>query len=212
MGEPFEAEGGPLHALDEVVGRFGGTLGDVGSVPGGDLVPPADQGASEGADLGWTRGVLEVDAELVDHLEGEVGVAVVIEAADHLLCVPGIAYFASEVAGIEQATEAGLAAFVEAFMGLGEQAAAPIQRVGLAAPVAEGLVLNSTADLVEALVGQVGSDRGAVPASRLVGFPGPSPEPDVRLPPHPALHEPMPFGYAAPVVSPLHGVGIAAPR
>jgi hypothetical protein len=58
----------------------------------------------------------------------------------------------------------------------------------------------------------VGSDRGAVPASRLVRFPGPSPEPDVRLPPHPALHEPLPFGYAVLVVMPLHGVGMAAPR
>jgi hypothetical protein len=58
----------------------------------------------------------------------------------------------------------------------------------------------------------VGSDRGAVPSFPAVGFPGPSPEPDVRLPPHPALHEPVPLDYAAPVVSSLHGVGIAAPR
>ncbi|NNN14774.1 MAG: hypothetical protein HKL82_02815 [Acidimicrobiaceae bacterium] len=34
----------------------------------------------------------------------------------------------------------------------------------------------------------VGSDRGALPASRQVGFPGPPSEPDVRLSPHPALH------------------------
>jgi hypothetical protein len=40
----------------------------------------------------------------------------------------------------------------------------------------------------------VGSDRGAVPASRQVRSPGPSTEPDVRLPPHPALHEPTPLG------------------
>src|SRR5690606_8647558 len=61
-------------------------------------------------------------------------------------------------------------------------------------------------------VPDVGSDRGAVPPSLAVGFPGPSPEPDVRLPPHPALPEPVPCGYAASVVSPFHGVGMAAPR
>jgi hypothetical protein len=57
----------------------------------------------------------------------------------------------------------------------------------------------------------VGSDRGAVPASRQVRLPSPSPEPDVRLPPHPALPESMPLGYAASFV-PTHGGGIAAPR
>jgi len=57
----------------------------------------------------------------------------------------------------------------------------------------------------------VGSDRGAVPPSPAVGLPGPSPEPDVRLPPHPALHEPVPQDYAASVVT-AHGEGIAAPR
>jgi hypothetical protein len=37
----------------------------------------------------------------------------------------------------------------------------------------------------------VESSRGAVSASWLVRFPDPLPEPDVRLPPHPALHEPV---------------------
>ena len=41
----------------------------------------------------------------------------------------------------------------------------------------------------QTLVVPVESDRSAVPASRLVRFSGPLPEPDVRLPPHPALHE-----------------------
>jgi hypothetical protein len=82
----------------------------------------------------------------------------------------------------------------------------------LAAPVAEGLVLDPAAHSIEAPVPDVGSDRSALPTLRRVGFSGPSPEPDVRLPPHPALPEPVPSGYAASVVSPLHGVGIAAPR
>jgi len=36
----------------------------------------------------------------------------------------------------------------------------------------------------------VESDRGAVSAFLLIRFPGPLAEPDVQLPPHPALHEP----------------------
>lgn len=46
---------------------------------------------------------------------------------------------------------------------------------------------------VEGVTGQVRSAQGAVSAFRLVCFPGPPPEPDVRLSPHPALHEPMPM-------------------
>ena len=88
----------------------------------------------------------------------------------------------------------------------------PVQGIAGAAPVAQGLLLDPPAGVVDGGVGQVGSDRGAVSAFRLVRLPGPSPEPDVRLPPHPALHEPVPLGYAAPVVTPLHGVAMAAPR
>jgi hypothetical protein len=58
----------------------------------------------------------------------------------------------------------------------------------------------------------MGSDWGAVSALRLVRFPGPSPELDVQLPSHPALHELVPVGYGALLVVPLNGVGIAVPR
>ncbi len=40
----------------------------------------------------------------------------------------------------------------------------------------------------------VGSDRGAAPGFHPVRFPGPPAEPDVRLPPHPALHVITPRG------------------
>ncbi len=79
--------------------------------------------------------------------------------------------------------------------------------------MAEGLVLHAASDLVDTAVPDVGSDRGAVSLLPAVGFPGPSPEPDVRLPPHPALHKPVPFGYEASFVKYLlHGVAMAAPR
>jgi hypothetical protein len=56
----------------------------------------------------------------------------------------------------------------------------------------------------------VRSGRGAVLLFPAVGFPGPSPEPDVRVSTHPALHMIMPVGYAAvPFVA--HGEAIVAP-
>src|SRR5664280_2283112 len=93
----------------------------------------------------------------------------------------------------------------------GQQAPAPIQRVVLVASVSEHLVLDPPSALVQLRVGQVGLDRVAVPLSPTVGLPGPSPEPDMRLPPHPALHEPMPPSYAASFVT-THGEEIVAPR
>ena len=55
------------------------------------------------------------------------------------------------------------------------------------------------------MVLRVGSDRGALPASRLVSFPGPPSEPDVPIPEHPALH-------ASQAAALSHGVGIRVPR
>ena len=57
----------------------------------------------------------------------------------------------------------------------------------------------------------VGSDRGAVAVFRQIRFPGPSPEPDMRLSTHPALRESH-SSYAAPIVFVLHGVGMLAAR
>jgi hypothetical protein len=61
--------------------------------------------------------------------------------------------------------------------------------------VSDGVLADSVAAVVGfeldgvALSVGVGSDRGAVPVFRQVRFPSPSPEPDVRLSTHPALHE-----------------------
>src|SRR5207245_6816842 len=101
---------------------------------------------------------------------------------------------------------------VETFVGLGQQPSTAIQRVVFAAPMTHGVVLDAASALIELRVREVGSGRSALSVFRRVGFFGPSPEPDVRLPPHPALHECVSFGYAASTVMPLHGVGMAAPR
>ncbi|MDH4363992.1 MAG: hypothetical protein OEY70_07930, partial [Acidimicrobiia bacterium] len=53
-------------------------------------------------------------------------------------------------------------------------------------------------------VGVVGSGRGAVPSFWGVRFLGPSCEPDVRVPSHPALHEAVSVGHVRAVG--FHGV------
>ena len=58
----------------------------------------------------------------------------------------------------------------------------------------------------------IGSDQGAVPVFRLVRFPGPPTEPDVRLATHPALHQSHAKGYAADTVVVVHGVAMLLPR
>ena len=83
--EPPKLKGGPFHSLDEVVGRFGGSVGDVASVPGSDLSLPADQGASQGVNFRWVGLVLEVAAEALDEDFGEVGVGVGVDLADDSL-------------------------------------------------------------------------------------------------------------------------------
>ena len=52
-----------------------------------------------------------------------------------------------------------------------------------------GAVSVVVVDVVGDELFEVGSDQGAVSAFRLVRFPGPPSEPDVRLSPHPALHQ-----------------------
>src|SRR5690606_19917042 len=117
-----------------------------------DLVPPAGDRAAELADLRWTRVVLEVRAEAGDELEADVGIGVVVDLADDLLGVPRHAHLALGVARLEQPHELLPTAIVEAFVSSGEEPAGPVERVVLAAPMTEGLVLDPSTDLVETLV------------------------------------------------------------
>jgi hypothetical protein len=80
---------------------------------------------------------------------------VVIDRADDLLGVPSGAHFAPGIAGIQQAQQLRASTVVEAFVGAGEQPAGPVERIVLVAPVAEGLVLDPAANLIETLVGQL---------------------------------------------------------
>jgi hypothetical protein len=62
--EAGEPEGGALDPLDQIVDCLGGSVADLGGVPGGDLVHPSVQRSSEGSGLCRIVPVLEVTAEL----------------------------------------------------------------------------------------------------------------------------------------------------
>jgi hypothetical protein len=208
-----ESEAEPFDVLDDQVGALGRRVRQPGAVPAQERDLPTGDRAGEAFELGHVAAI----AVLVEGDEppaGLEGVGREVGLAQQFLSEVGGADLALGVAGIQPGEDTGEAGRVEAVVAGEQPAADPVERVGLAASVAQGVVLGAAADLIEGAVGEVGSDRGAVPAFRLVRFPGPSPEPDVRLSPHPALHELVPFGYATSVVvmGPLHGVGITAPR
>jgi len=111
----------------------------------GDFAEPAGQGASRGADLDGVVLVLEV-AGWFSH-DG-LGGGYVGEVA----CRPD--YFFGVARG-EQAGQLRVAFVVEAFMRLAQQSSHPVQRVALAAPVAEGVILRSPAALAELAAGDL---------------------------------------------------------
>jgi site-specific DNA-cytosine methylase len=115
---------------------------------------PAVECAAEAAQFGGAVAVGEVLGEFGEVFTGEFGAGDVVVAAEGFLGVPGEADFAAGVAGCEQAAEFGVGAPVEAFVRGEQQPPDPIQGVVFAAAVAEGVVLDSAADLVDAVVGE----------------------------------------------------------
>gem|GEM_PF-1565538 len=124
----------------------------MGLLPRRDLGLPLDDRAAELVDLGWARVVLEIDPEAVDELGCEYGVGVGVDRPHDFFCVPGHADLAVRVAGLEEAQQLRASLVVDAFISLGEQPAAPIQRVGLVASVTEGVVLHPSPALIQLLV------------------------------------------------------------
>ena len=124
-------------------------------MPCRDLGAPAGDRAPEALDLGRAGVVLEIDAELGHELDGEVGVADLVDRADDFFGVPGQADLAVGVVGVEQAAQFRVSGGVEAFVGDRHQLADPVERVGLAAPVAERVVLHAATGLVEHEVGEL---------------------------------------------------------
>jgi hypothetical protein len=91
-----------------------------------------DQRATKRTDLDRAGLVLKVAAEPVDELDREVRVAMVVDRTHDFFRVPCRAHLPARVAGGEEPEQFRATVLVEAFIGLGEQASAPIQRVGLA--------------------------------------------------------------------------------
>src|SRR5690606_39610803 len=118
-----------------------------------DLVVPAAQGTAKGTDLGRMVRVEEVVGELGDEGVGLGRVLDRVDAADGLLRMPCEPDIASGVARREEPEKLRLAAVIESLMGLGEQPTGSIERVVAAAAVAEGLVLDTAAALIELRVG-----------------------------------------------------------
>jgi hypothetical protein len=98
---------------------------------------------------------LQVVAEPFHEIDGQVGIVVVVYGSHHFLGVPGGAHFSVRVAGVEQAEQAGAVMVVEAFVGLGQQPPAPVERIALTAPMPDRLVLDPPAALIQLGVGQL---------------------------------------------------------
>src|SRR6202022_2305022 len=90
--------------------------------------------------------------ETVDELEREVGIAMFVDAAHDFLRVPRGADLTARVTRVEEPEQLVPAVVVDAFVGLGQQAATPIQRIVCAATMTERLVLHPSATLIELLV------------------------------------------------------------
>ena len=157
--EAAEPERHPLDPLDQVVDRFGRAVGHVGAVPGDDLVSPPAERAAEGAHLERHLGVRRSRTSSSTNSAARVGrcgrrwtrtTSLACQAtAPRRWGSPAASRPSSLVSAVD----------VEAFVGHGEQAAAPVERIVLAAPMAERLVLHPAATLVET-PGSPGARRG----------------------------------------------------
>ena len=157
-------------------------------MPCRDLGAPAGDRAPEALDLGRAGVVLEIDAELGHELDGEVGVADLVDRADDFFGGPGQADLAVGVVGVEQAAQFRVSGGVEAFVGDRHQLADPVERVGLAAPVAERVVPHAADAIVREEIALAGLEReiwqafAVLPDIRSVGVMG-----DVRTYGHPII-------------------------
>jgi hypothetical protein len=97
--EVAEPEADPVDALDQVVERLGGAVGDPGQVEVGDPVEPGPDGASELLDFGRRHGLSQAVAlELFEYLVGLVGILRPIEVTETLL---GLALLKEALVGLE---------------------------------------------------------------------------------------------------------------
>lgn len=84
---------------------------------------------------------MEIAPEPLHEGVGEVGVVMVVDAANDLLGVPGGADVAPGIAGGQQPDQLGGAVVLEAFIGSGEQPPGSIQGIVLVAPMLDMQVI-----------------------------------------------------------------------
>src|SRR3546814_240269 len=114
------------------------------------------QRPAERLDLFGAGLVLQIQAELGNELAGHDRIRDVVDAPHSLLRVPRRADLALGIASFEQPGQLGVTALVETFVGLRQEPPCAVERVVLAAPMTEGLVLHPASALVQLLVGQLG--------------------------------------------------------
>ena len=74
---------------------------------------------------------MAIVAEALDEGDGQIGIGVLVEAADHFCGVLRHADLAAGIAGVEQAEQRGAAMVVEPFIGLRQQPPAPVEGMSL---------------------------------------------------------------------------------
>src|ERR1035437_4378002 len=124
-------------------------------MPGGDLVLPADQRATERSSLDRVVRVVEIGSEALGPFDVEVGILVRVQLSNCFLRVPHGRHVPLGVSGAQQAEQLLPAVVGETFVGLGEEPPASVERIGLVTSVAHGLVLYPASAFVELGVGQL---------------------------------------------------------
>lgn len=102
-------------------------------------------------------GDLSVGAVDVEGDQASAGVGLVsgpVGVSEVLLRYPGGPCFPVGVAGLEEGAHPYEAVFAEAFVGGEQHPSDPLEGVVLAAPMAEGVLLGTAADVVDRLVGE----------------------------------------------------------
>ena len=112
-------------------------------MPVSDLRGSAAGSTFQFVDLRWAGFFPDVVGALQGASERDGGAVDLVDASNGFLAVPGGAYLAVGITGVEEATEAGSAPVADPFVGCGEEASYPIQRVSFKAPVPQGFVLDS---------------------------------------------------------------------
>jgi hypothetical protein len=181
--EVAEAVPDALDLLDQQVHGFGGSVGQAGAVPAEDLVLPPPDGGGEAAELGDV-GTPAVDVEALEPPSSLALRAGGVYLPQQLLGEVGGADLAGGVAGVEPGLNASPPSLGQPFVSDEQLAADPVQRLTLASPVAEGVLLHPAADLVQGGVAQshgveviddqlgVGQPLGQAPGVAGVGIQG----------------------------------------